>query len=126
MYRVEAYVPMLDEKRQPFGPENYIAIESIILEYANGFSVYSIVGCYMSPDGVLVREPMILYKIDSENADRLRLLAAILDPEITTGFNQEEVKIEFYELTAPQFYYFSAGYVGPLSEQLSLEFKDEG
>lgn len=125
MYRVEAYVPMLDENRQPFGPENYLNLESVILEYAAGFSVHSIVGCWMSGDGVLVREPMILYKVDSDNADRLRLLAAILGPEITGTFSQEEVKIEFYELNSPQYFYYSAGYYEPVSEQMTLGFIDE-
>lgn len=125
MYRVEAYVPMLDENRQPFGPENYINLESVILEYATGFTVHSVVGCWMSADGVLVREPIILYSIDSNDANRLRLLAAILDPEITATFGQEQVKIEFYELTSPMFYYMSEGFPEPISEQLTFGFKDE-
>jgi hypothetical protein len=80
----------------------------------------------MSEDGVLIREPVIIYHIDGTSAERLRLLSVVLGPEIMSVFSQEEVKVEFYELNTPELYYYSSGYFEPVSEQMKLGFKDEG
>ena len=100
-------MPLFDSDRNEYDKEKYIAVESVINGHATNFTVYSVIGCWTSLDGVLIREPMLVYKVDSENCNELLVIANTLQKMILEDFDQVEAKVELFELTPPYMYFLT-------------------
>ena len=126
MYRVEIYVPMFDQSRNEFDREKWFGVESLLMDFCGGFTALQGLGCYISPDGALCREPVIIYRVENGDSMRLNKLIQLISPYITEAFDQEIVKIDFYELLAPAMYcYISDNFVEPQKFPFGVN-KDEG